>query len=370
MRAGAAALVVALVACRPGETEIVVTVDTTFGVPCTIDSLVFEVEGRAEEIPVTDADLPGSLTLTTDSAHAALVTVTGMREGEPFAAAQEMATFDEGNTLELRFLLDRSCVPGPCPAIGIGGYVDLPEPVARRGCGQEGYLRADSLFVMRDACDMDEAISGNALAGADELEVPSPLAPAMPFPFRFYGEPVDSLWVGDNGYLGFSVDAPHALVGDVGSSRSLGDPTGSFPVPGVLPFWDDLRTGPKGVCFATSGKTPDRILWITWKEACFKQGLTACGGPLQGTLTFSVALEETTDRIFIGYQTMIATGGNADRAKGLTATIGITNKGPKACDAAACSAGGTCPSGEPCGFTELSARKIVDPLPTLELVPQ
>jgi hypothetical protein len=362
---------VVLAACRPGPTEIVVVTDTAFGVPCTIDALRLEIDGTiVDEVEVGPDDLPGSITLATDDPRNVTVRVTGLRAGEPFAVGEERVAFEDETSLELRFLLDRACVPGPCPAVGIGGFTELPSPVARRGCGDASYGIAESLFVVRDACDMAEASMGTVLSDADELEAPSPLTPAMPFPFRFYGELVTQVWVGDNGYVAFSTDPPDALNAN-GASNSLGDPAGSFPVRGVLPFWDDLRTGTRGVCFAASGESPDRILWITWREACFKAGATPCGPAAQGTLTFTVALEETTDRIYFGYQTMTGAGGTADRARGLTATIGITGGTVAGCTADQCSAAGVCADGvTPCGYTEHSSDAVQAALPTLEIVPR
>lgn len=361
---------VVLAACRPGATEIVITTDTEFGVPCTIDQLRVEVDDAiVDDLALTGDDLPGSITLVTDDPRGVTVRVTGLRGGEPFAVAEQPVEFEDEVSLELRMVLDRSCVPGPCPAVGVGGFTGVPAPVPRRGCGESSYGLAESLFVIRDACDMAEPLMGSVLIDADEVEAPSPLSPAIPFPFRFYGELVTQLWVGDNGYVAFSTDPPEALNAN-GASNSLGDPAGSFPVPAVLPFWDDLRTGPSGVCFAQSGSSPDRILWITWREACFKAGATPCGDATQGVLTFSVALEETTDRIYVGYPTMTGTGGAADRARGLTATIGIT-KGSASCTADQCDRDGLCADGvTPCGYTEHSADVLQPQLPTLEWVPR
>jgi hypothetical protein len=361
-----------LAACA-GPTEIVVTVDTVFGVPCTIDALELVVEAGgamvAETIPLGAGDLPGSITLAPrDDPGELSVSVTGLREGVQLAAARQTVSFGDDQSLELRFLLDRSCVPGPCAAVGVGAYGGLPAPAARRGCGEERYERRDGVFVVRDACEMDEALMGRVLTmQEDEAEAASPFDPPMPFPFRFYGEPVSQLWIGTNGYVGFGPAAPRALVADVGPARSLGEP--GFPAPGVLPFWDDLRVGPRGVCLAASGEAPDRILWITWKEACFAAGTTACGAPSQGTLTFTVALEETTDRIYAGYQTMMAATPNTDRARGNAATIGITNDVPRGCPESECSAEGLCASGVPCGYTEHSSQQATV-LPRLELRPR
>lgn len=362
-----------LAACSAQPTEIVVTIDTTFGVPCTIDALHVEATGGGDtvtaDVTVGDADLPGSITLVPrGDPREVTVRVTGMRDGAVFASAMATADFAEDSSLELRFVLDRSCVPGPCRAVGVGGFAGLPARQPRRGCGERGYGWAPARFVMRDACDMRAASMGNVLGNADEREQMSPLSPGMPFPFRFYGAPVGQVWAGTNGYIAFGDTMPNGLTVNVGPSRSLGMP--GFPARGVLAFWDDLRTGPAGVCFAVSGEFPDRILWITWKEACFAAAGTPCGTPDLGTLTFGIALEETSDRIYVGYRTMTATASNADRARGLTTTIGVTDAVPRGCAANQCSTEGVCQDGTPCGYTEFSARRVVVPLPTLEFAPR
>lgn len=380
MNRGVAIAAIVVGACR-GElpaTEIVVTVDTTFGVPCTIDALHIEAIGDGD--PVTrdvslgdgpsDPTLPGSIALLPGGdPHEVAVTVIGMRDGAAFATAKGTASFERDSSLELRFVLDDSCVPGPCEAVGVGGFRGLPEPKPRRGCGEQGYSWKNASFVMRDACTMPDASHRTVLRDVDEAEAASPLSPAMPFPFRFYGEPVTQVWVGTNGYIGFGDTMPNALNRNIGASRPLGDP--GFPGQGVLAFWDDLRTGPAGVCFAVSGTFPDRILWITWEEACFASpaGTPCRMAPQLGTLTFGIALEETTDRIYIGYLTMVSTG-SPDRAKAQTATIGVTDAVARGCKTPMCSMDGVCQDGAPCGYTEFPARTIVDPLPTLEFDPR
>ena len=365
----------ALGACHGNlpATEIVVTIDSAFGVPCTIDALHIEATGAgatvATDIAIGDADLPGSITLVPRTTGGEVtVAVTGMRGGAPFATARGAARFDQDDSLELRFVLDRSCVPGPCPAVGVGGFAGLPARQPRRGCGERGYAWHDALFVMRDACAMHAASMASALLDADEREAASPLSPAVPFPFRFYGAPVTQIWAGTNGYLGLGETRPNALTAAVGASRSLGEP--GFPGKGVLAFWDDLRTGPSGVCFAVSGEFPDRMLWITWKEACFGPSDPMCGGDEAGALTFGAALEETTDRIYVGYRAMTAAIGNVDRARGLTAVIGVTDAAPRGCPDNLCSTGGVCQDGTPCGYTQVSSRTVLNPLPAVEFDPQ
>ena len=371
-------------ACRAEltPTEIVVTVDTTFGVPCTIDALHVEAVGDGDkveaDVTVGDADLPGSITLTPrGDPHEVTVTVTGMRAGVAFAIARGTASFERDSSRELRFVLDRSCVVDPdsdrprdpCPAVGVGRFVGVPERQPRRGCGELRYALQATSFVMRDACVMPGTSLPIALDNPNEQEVASPLAPPVPFPFRFYGAPVTALWAGTNGYVGLGNAIPNALFGTTTKPRSLGDPL-TFPGRGVLAFWDDLRTGDPSVCFAVSGKFPDRILWITWKEACFAIGDTPCDKADLGRLTFGVAFEETTDRIYLGYLSMVAAA-SPDRAKASNAVIGVTNAVARGCTKELCSMEGACPDGTPCGYTEYSSGRVVDPFPTaLELDPQ
>ena len=366
----------ALAGCLPQKaaTEVVVTVDTTFGVPCTIDALRFEITGPGgtvtQDVALTGTELPGSITLVADSPDRDTVTVSGLRQGEVFAQAQSEVTFQDRDSVELRFVLDRDCLAAPCPAVGIGAYSELPAPLPKRGCGATAYAWQPSVFEMRDACEMAAADAPTTiLRDIDEREDPSPY-PAMPFAFDFYGEPVTKIWVGTNGYLGFGDTQPNALQANVNSARPLGDPDG-FPTRGALPFWNNLRTGPDGVCFATTGAFPDRVLWITWQKACFASStVTMCGALADGVLTFGVALEETSDRIYFGYPQMTGAGSTTDAAQGVDATIGITSNAPKACPATECGTDGRCASGEPCGYTQISAQTALDLTRTFELDPE
>ena len=97
------------------------------------------------------------------------------RAGEPLPVAVEVVAFGDDQSLELRFVLDRACVPGPCPAVGVGGYEGLPAAVPRYGCGEERYAQRDGVVVARDACEMNEAVMGRVLTmQEDEAEAPSP----------------------------------------------------------------------------------------------------------------------------------------------------------------------------------------------------
>src|SRR5262249_57648074 len=102
---------------------------------------------------------------------------------------------------------------------------------------------------------MQGASMGGGIADVDEDEKPSPLSPAMPFPFWFYGSPVPKIWAGANGYIGFGENAPDAVRTSIGGPRPLGD-VGGFPGKGVLAFWGGPRTGTLGGWFTPSGRVP------------------------------------------------------------------------------------------------------------------
>ncbi len=361
---------------EPLFAEIVLTVDTTFGVPCTVDTLRVEVEGDDEpltrDVPISPDDLPGSVTLIPAGQPGPVsVRVSALQGAVVVATAAHETEFTPGASREVRFLLDESCVAGPCDAVAGGVFEGLPEAAARSGCGEEAYRVRPSLAVIQDACDIASELRGAVLQGSvDGEEAPSPLDPGMPFPFRFYGSPVSQLWIGDNGYLGFGDDPPRALGEDIGNPRSLGEP--GFSAPGVLPFWDKLKTGARGVCLATAGSSPYRILWITWSDACFLEGEVQPCGPLEfGRLRFSVGLEERSNVVYVGYLAMDSDdGANQDRAHGFTAVIGITDDRPKGCPASMCDEAGRCEDGSACGYTQYSAFQTHDALPVLEFIPQ
>jgi hypothetical protein len=383
----AAYLIVALVACR-NPTEIVVTLDTNYGVPCAIDSLHVVATGSggsvSEDVSLTNTSLPGSITLTPkDEVGPVSVTVTAMRQGMLFATATTATTcdpltpcakgedcvagkctfsFEDHGDLELRFVIDDTCIKQPCGPVGIGGYRALPKPVVHHGCGTEAYaVQATADFVLRDACDM-QTTPTVVLQNVDAAESALALDPSTTlFPFNFYGHPVSGLWIGTNGYLGFGNTQPNAQQAP---SSPLG--VGTFPTDAALVFWDKLWTGPTGVCVTESGTFPNRLLWITWKNACI-DGNAPCGPTPQSVLTFSAALEETTDRIYFGYEEMAPAG----RATGANATIGIVHAGTPGCTSG-CGSDGRCADGTPCGYTQYSTAMSHPDITTttLEFDPQ
>jgi hypothetical protein len=242
---------------------------------------------------------------------------------------------------------------------GDGGAPSACSPVERYGI-------QDTLVTIRDACVLSEGAPVTGSENADELEFDVFDGGMLSFPFCFYGQEVTKVWVGSNGYVTFGDTAPTATEQDVGKAHALG--TTGRPEPGVLPFWDNLRTGPSGICRAITEDAPYRILWLSWHQACF-EGASNCDVLNNSSLTFSVGIEETTNFIYMGYVAMSGDGALSEKAQGQTAAIGLTNNVAPACGSAECGDQGICDSGVACNYTQFSALKTVDPLPTMQFVP-
>jgi len=227
------------------------------------------------------------------------------------------------------------------------------------------YAVTPTIIPVRNACEIEEDVQGAVLLDANEAEAELPFGGVLPFDFCFYGEEQSHLWVGDNGYVVFSEDQPNKLQLDIGPPHTLGEV--GVPQPAVMPLYDKLHTGAKGICYALTDDAPYRKLWITYHRACF--GSAACGD--NSILTFSVGLEETTNNIDFGYITM--SGGTPSlqsQALGSTATIGIADGAAPACSAAKCSELGVCDDGEPCNYTEYNSEVVIEGgLPNLQFAP-
>ena len=231
------------------------------------------------------------------------------------------------------------------------------------------YVSSNTIAPIRNACELPAQLTARVLTdGANEVEVASGLMPALPFDWCFFGQKASNLWIGDNGYIAFGDSPPGATQALVGDAHSLGG--AGVPAPGVSVFWDSLRPGPDGVCLAVDGQPGSQTLWITWSAACFEDGTGVCNADSGSNLTFSVGLEEATGKILVGYLSMSGDGPLEQRALGQSATIGLSDAVTPACTADACSPEGLCTDGTPCGYTEISAQRILDPLPSIEFSPQ
>ena len=110
----------------------------------------------------------------------------------------------------------------------------------------------------------------------------------------------------------------------------LGGANSTLPAAGksyVLPaFWDDIATGADGICYATTGVSPDRYLIVTWKN------VHLTGYP-DTRLSFSTVHRETTDEVWYLYNRWSATSadcssassvsGLEDTLRGGSATVGV-----------------------------------------------
>ncbi|HWO19110.1 MAG TPA: hypothetical protein VNO30_10040 [Kofleriaceae bacterium] len=112
----------------------------------------------------------------------------------------------------------------------------------------------------------------------------------LPFPFTFYGTSHSTFWLTTNGQLGF---------GDTVGGSAFGQakcplPDSRFATPILLAYSADLvvRYDPGlGVCYATTGTSPDRKLVVTWKDLFFYESW------LTSHVTFSAELHEGTNAI-------------------------------------------------------------------------
>lgn len=114
----------------------------------------------------------------------------------------------------------------------------------------------------------------------------------LPFPFSFFGTPVQQLWADTNGYATFdAVPTDEFLV-------SIPDPSEG---PALYAFWGDLIFDDVArICIATVGTAPNRQLVIGWHDMVI---LNADGGSL---LTFEAVLHEGTGVIDLVYATLSA----------------------------------------------------------------
>jgi hypothetical protein len=135
---------------------------------------------------------------------------------------------------------------------------------------------------------------------------------ALPFPFTFYGTAHTQFWASADGYIAFS-GTPAIQFNQTCPLWNANDPH-----PAILGYGQDLVLGNAGLCVATVGAAPNRKLVVTFKNAYlfFDTGTD---------LTFSIMLEETTNRVDLVYQTLTSAGLRAD---GSEAVVGIQSDTP------------------------------------------
>ena len=393
-----------LSACATDLTQVVVSIDVAVGVPCDIDRLTVRLENSGV-IETLDAEamtsgLPVTLSILTDGTDVTDIAVTGEQGGVARYRATSRVMFREGETLHLPIVITDECTGSGCVIDGssLSAFTDVPAAQGTRECTScvpadppvevcngvdddcngmidegvcadpiERYEGVDVTGVepFVDACSIPGDIRGVILTSVNESEEMAPevvLAALPDFDFSFYGEQIENLWIGDNGYLTFGASAPNATEPiQPGNLEGTGVPLGA-----VIPFWERLETRDTGVCVTLSEGTGRLV--VTWKDVCF----SPCGSA--DHLTFSAVLEEGSDRVLFLYDEMRA--GDPARANGSNASGGLTSTVPvssRSCGVSACGADGLCESGPnmgmPCGFNQLFSNDGNSAVPSTEFSP-
>lgn len=396
-------IVCLLSACATDLTQVVISVDVAVGVPCDIDSLSIRLENSGV-VETLDAaamlgGLPATITVLTDGTDVTDVVVSGVQGGVERYRATSRVMLREGETLHLPIVLTDDCLGRGCEIDGssLAAFVDVPAARGIREClactpsdppvevcngrdddcngmTDEGVCadpieRYDAVDVTGvepfvDACNIPGDARGVILMGANESEAMAPeavLAALPDFDFAYYGETIENLWIGDNGYVTFGAAPDATEPVQPGNLEGTGVPLGA-----LIPFWERLETRDTGVCVTYSDAT-DRVV-ITWKDACF----SPCGSA--DHLTFSVVLEGGSDRVLFLYDEM--RGGDPARANGSNASGGLTSPTPvmsRNCGVNMCGDDGLCATGAsmgmPCGFTPLFSNDGSSAVPSTEFSP-
>ncbi len=176
-----------------------------------------------------------------------------------------------------------------------GGRLNLA-----RAIGPADYIRQSAPFSWVSTNGM------TALLLADD-GVSSPQT--LSFPFRYYGQPCQQIYVGANGLAGFASAGLNSAVNvDLPGS---GTPNGM-----LCPFWDSLRPSLGGsIWFGEYGAVPNRkavVSWVDVPHASTAGGLTR--------FTFQFILHETGE---IAFQYLEVESGKNTLVGGKSATIGI-----------------------------------------------
>ncbi len=152
--------------------------------------------------------------------------------------------------------------------------------------------------------DWLDATAGTQHALTDD----SGVGVSLPFTFRLYGEPTQSVTVSSNGFL--------TVGGGAATYVNTAIPDPSDPSGMAAAWWDDLNPGTGGqVWTRTIGSSGSRRFVATWLNVPIF-GQSATDG-----VTFQIVLEETTNAIVLAWQDVSIA--NAAYDGGASATIGV-----------------------------------------------
>ena len=332
-----------------------------------IDNIRITIDdGSQQEVRNADpTDGPVSLTVLRDGDGTSFtVRVQGFLNNTVVATARAEVSFTDETSLSLPIVLNETCQQQECVFSNQLRTFEVPVASQRVSCDGisdryevqvtafETTVDACTAGVQeRDSLDFDVDNDGTILDVERETNFTSDTllqAIENEFDFRFYGEQINTIWISEDGYLSFGQERAQSLASQVAITDLDGPGAPNFA---IIPFWEDLQLPPTGeVCAALIGAGDNQRLWITWKNACF--GPSCDGGD---RLTFSVGLEEITNKIIIDFEEMVSAN-NQDRAEGNGASVGILGLGGPNCSLDQCSAQGTCTDGSPCGYTQFLAR--------------
>lgn len=202
-------------------------------------------------------------------------------------------------------------------AEGVGNVsmqINRPPP-APPGAGQEGerplassnepitYTRSNPTGVAWiDICAQPNSRRIAPMVDDRQEQIPEGGAPPIPFPIRFYDQPVTPpLMVSSNGWMSF---LPHQGGALSGFTLAGTVPSPTEPNAVVAPYWRDLHTRYSGICYGTTGSPGNRRFVIQWQDLHY-----CCTDDPAVHLTFEVVIHELrrsqrNNIIDVVYQTM------------------------------------------------------------------
>lgn len=177
-----------------------------------------------------------------------------------------------------------------------GGRLNLA-----RALGPADYIRQPVPFAWVPTNGMTElGLPDNGVSAAQPLS----------FPFRFYGQPYQQIYVGANGLVGFASAGLNAAV-------NVDLPNAATPNGMLSPFWDSLRPSLGGtIWFGEYGVAPNRKAVVSWVDIAHA---STQGGQVT-KFTFQSILHETGE---ITFQYLQVDEGRSTLVGGKSATIGI-----------------------------------------------
>jgi hypothetical protein len=347
----------ALASCTEPR-QIVLSIDTTAGIPCDIDHIrvIAKAAGMTTfEQSLKDVRLPANVTLLDDTPNGSFqVDIFGLKGDVEVMHTSGPLRFSDHKAIE-SVLLEPRCTPdAPC-ALSDAMANSAAAPVPRIACGANvtRYEASRAIDSPVEACQVPGA--GKVLDGGSTgpVRLMNLEAALLGSDFQFYGRPIHQIWVAKDGYLSFTQDNPDpnhaALPGPFDRDiKHLGPPP---PQQSVMAFWSSLSLSPAGICYALEGSPKHQQLRVTWTHACLTD---VC---ISDNLNFTIMLEESSHRVVLTYGPM--TAGNADGARGINATVGLVNDAT-GCPSEECAlTTGLCKDGvTPCGYSQVFSNTL------------